>query len=138
MSTPQTPTVDVRAPNGGRIVLRPVVRLERFPGISGGTMAAVLVLCAVFLATSVYRLNHTDLWGHLNFGRWIVQHDRLPEADPFRSEKGDKSNLPPSGPEGASHKLDLSPFSDRKGSASGSRSCWTIHRPKFKCPQRSV
>jgi len=28
-------------------------------------------------------------------------------------EKGDKSNLPRSGPEGASHKLDLSPFSGR-------------------------
>ena len=29
----------------------------------------------------------------------------------FIKEKGDKSNLPRSGPEGASHKLDLSPFS---------------------------
>ena len=82
---PQAPTVDIRAPNGRRIVLRPAVRLDRLPGISRGTMAAVLVLCAIFLATSVYRLNHTDLWGHLNFGRWIVQHGGLPEADPFRS-----------------------------------------------------
>ena len=31
----------------------------------------------------------------------------------LRPEKGDKSNLPRSGPEGASHKLDLSPFSGR-------------------------
>jgi len=29
----------------------------------------------------------------------------------FQEEKGDRSNLPPSGPSGASHKLDLSPFS---------------------------
>jgi len=39
--------------------------------------------------------------------------DQTKDAEPMRSarEKGDKSNLPRSGPEGASHKLDLSPFS---------------------------
>jgi type IV secretory pathway VirB2 component (pilin) len=84
MSLPQTPTVDVRAPNGGRIVLRPAIRLDRLPGLGRGPMAAVLALCAIFLVTSVNRLNHTDLWGHLNFGRWIVQQGRLPQADPFR------------------------------------------------------
>jgi len=80
-----TPTVDVEAPNGGRIVLRPHVRLERMPGLSRGALGAVVVLGAIFLLTSVNRLNHTDLWGHLNFGRWIVEHGRLPQADPFRA-----------------------------------------------------
>ncbi len=78
------PTLDIRAPNGGRVVLRPVIGLDRLPGLSRDGLAAVLVLCAVFLATSVYRLNHTDLWGHLNFGRWMVEHRALPQADPFR------------------------------------------------------
>jgi len=36
------------------------------------------------------------------------------------TEKGDKSNLPRSGPEGASHKLDLSPFSGPEGEAADS------------------
>ena len=84
MDTPQTPTVDVRAPNGGRIVLQPVIRLDRLPGLSRNAVAAVVALCAVFLATSFNRLNHTDLWGHLNFGRWIVEHGTLPGSDPFR------------------------------------------------------
>lgn len=79
------PTLDIRAPNGGRTVLRPLVRLERLPGLSRGGLAAVAVLSAIFLVTSVNRLNHTDLWGHLNFGRWIVTHGRLPVEDPFRS-----------------------------------------------------
>jgi hypothetical protein len=79
-----SPTVDVQAPNGRRIVLRPAVDLRCLPGLSRAGLAAVAVLAAIFLVTSVNRLNHTDLWGHLNFGRWMVEHGRLPTADPFR------------------------------------------------------
>lgn len=81
----QPSTVDLRAPDGGRVVLQPIVRLDRLPAISRDALAAVFLLCAVFLATSVNRLNHTDLWGHLNFGRWMVEHRALPQGDPFRS-----------------------------------------------------
>ena len=46
-------------------------------------------------------------------------------------EKGDKSNLPRSGPEGASHKLDLSPFSGRERLwAKNSWNLWIF--PKFR------
>lgn len=56
---------------------------------------AVVVVCAIFLLTSTNRLNHTDLWGHLNFGRWIVTHGSLPAADPFRSDStGHFVNIP--------------------------------------------
>ncbi len=90
MTATPPPTVDVRAPNGGRIVLEPVVRMDRLPGISRDMLLVLAVLSAIFLATSVNRLNHTDLWGHLNFGRWIVEHRSLPETDPFRpSAAGD-------------------------------------------------
>ncbi|HZZ70612.1 MAG TPA: hypothetical protein VFE24_00045 [Pirellulales bacterium] len=54
------------------------------PALSRAQLATVMVLAAVFLVTSFARLNHTDLWGHLNFGRWIAEHHRLPDADPFR------------------------------------------------------
>lgn len=90
MSTSETPrsigrpTVDVVAPGGGRIVLRPVIPIERIPAITPGMLATVVVLCAVFLATSFNPLGHSDLWGHLGFGRWIVQQGALPVFDPFR------------------------------------------------------
>jgi hypothetical protein len=54
-----------------------------FPNLSRGGLSAVIVLSAIFALTSFNRLNHTDLWGHLNFGRWIVATGTLPAADPF-------------------------------------------------------
>ena len=86
MSKSPTHTVDMRAPDGGRIVLKPVVRLDFIPGISQASLAAVIVVSAIWLLTSFNRINHTDLWGHLSFGRWIAQHHELPVADPFRQQ----------------------------------------------------
>jgi len=60
--------------------------LDRLPLIGPQTLGLVFVLCLVFWLTSVHRLHPTDLWGHLNFGRWIVEHGRLPDADPFRPD----------------------------------------------------
>ncbi|HUE72610.1 MAG TPA: hypothetical protein VMP01_17120 [Pirellulaceae bacterium] len=54
-----------------------------FPSLTRAGLAAVVTLCAIFALTSFNRLNHTDLWGHLDFGRWIVQHQALPTHDPF-------------------------------------------------------
>ena len=54
-----------------------------FPRTSRGMLTAVITLCAIFVLTSFNRLNHTDLWGHLDFGRWIVQHAAFPVHDPF-------------------------------------------------------
>ena len=84
MNTTPLPSVDTQAPNGQRIVLHPVVQLGLLPGISRRGLAVVIALCAIWLVTSFHRLGHTDLWGHLNFGRWIAQNGTLPAADPFR------------------------------------------------------
>jgi hypothetical protein len=54
-----------------------------FPNLSRAGLHTVIVLSAIFALTSFNRLNHTDLWGHLNFGRWIVATGTLPTADPF-------------------------------------------------------
>jgi hypothetical protein len=54
-----------------------------FPSTTKAMLAAVIALCAIFTLTSFNRLNHTDLWGHINFGRWIAEHGALPAADPF-------------------------------------------------------
>jgi hypothetical protein len=42
-----------------------------------------LVLCLLYLFTSVSPLWHTDVWGHLSYGRWIVQHGRVPTVEPL-------------------------------------------------------
>lgn len=84
MAEHHPPSVDIRAPDGRRIVLHPTFHLAWLPQMGPVGLSAVVVLSAIWLLTSCYRLNHTDLWDHLNFGRWIVQHGALPTADPFR------------------------------------------------------
>lgn len=54
-----------------------------WPNLSFAGLASIVTLGLVFMLTSFNRLNHTDLWGHLNFGRWIVTHHALPATDPF-------------------------------------------------------
>jgi len=53
------------------------------PASSRGTLAVTMVLSAVFLITGLHRLNNTDLWGHLAYGRWMVEHRTLATADPL-------------------------------------------------------
>lgn len=54
-----------------------------FPNTSFAMFLAIAALCGVFAFVGVNRLNHTDLWGHLNFGRWMVEQGALPLVDPF-------------------------------------------------------
>lgn len=52
-------------------------------------LVLVGLLCAIFLVINLYgpfpqfRLWHTDLWGHLAYGRWIVDHRALPDTEPL-------------------------------------------------------
>jgi hypothetical protein len=64
-----------------------------FPNLSTGGLAAVVALAIIFLLTSFNRLNHTDLWGHLNFGRWMAEHQALPPTDPFAAAPASKPVL---------------------------------------------
>lgn len=61
-----------------------------FPSTSSAGLYAVIALAVVFTLTSFNRLNHTDLWGHLDFGRWMVEHRSLPTTDPFAIAPADK------------------------------------------------
>ncbi|HZN36528.1 MAG TPA: hypothetical protein VFB80_22015 [Pirellulaceae bacterium] len=54
-----------------------------FPSLSFARLIAVCTLSGIFMLTAFNRLNHTDLWGHLNFGRWMAEHQALPATDPF-------------------------------------------------------
>jgi hypothetical protein len=60
--------------------------LVRLPRLTSGALGLIVTLALVFLITSIHRLHPTDLWGHLCFGRWIVQNGRLPQGDPFRPD----------------------------------------------------
>jgi hypothetical protein len=44
---------------------------------------AAALLAAAFLLLSSRSLWHSDVWGHLKFGQWIVQHRQLPAQEPF-------------------------------------------------------
>jgi hypothetical protein len=66
-----------------------------FPNTSRAMLGAVVTLCAIFALASFNRLNHTDLWGHVNFGRWIVEHRALPTADPFAASSASPSVATP-------------------------------------------
>src|SRR5262245_14542550 len=64
-----------------------------WPNLSFAGLAAVVALGLIFMLTSFNRLNHTDLWGHLNFGRWIVTHEALPATDPLAAHPAATSVL---------------------------------------------
>jgi hypothetical protein len=44
---------------------------------------ATALIAVVFLLINFAPLWHTDIWGHLAFGKWIVEHRVLPERDPL-------------------------------------------------------
>jgi len=36
-----------------------------------------------FLMIDLHPMYHSDVWGHLKFGKWILSHGRLPDREPF-------------------------------------------------------
>lgn len=42
-----------------------------------------LVLAGLYLYCNLMPLWHTDLWGHLTYGRWIVAHQAVPQLEPL-------------------------------------------------------
>ncbi|MCA9102108.1 MAG: hypothetical protein KDA63_13185 [Planctomycetales bacterium] len=54
-----------------------------FPATTRGQLIAVVVLCSLFLLGTLFPLGHTDLWGHLAYGRLIAESGSLPTDDPF-------------------------------------------------------
>ncbi|MBV8074802.1 MAG: hypothetical protein JO284_00280 [Planctomycetaceae bacterium] len=46
-------------------------------------LVALLLLGVAFLFADLPPLYHSDIWGHLAVGRWIVEHGRLPAREPL-------------------------------------------------------
>ncbi len=47
-------------------------------------LAYALTFGGLFLYFNYLPLFHTDLWGHVAFGEWIIQHRALPTEDPWQ------------------------------------------------------
>lgn len=58
-------------------------RLPEHLRLSRGAMLLVVALSVFFWRLSTRPLFHSDLWGHLSYGRWIWEHRALPATEPF-------------------------------------------------------
>jgi hypothetical protein len=46
-------------------------------------MGVVLVFCLFFLFNNYLRLFYSDIWGHIAYGNWMLDHQALPAEEPF-------------------------------------------------------
>lgn len=46
-------------------------------------VVAVAFLGFIFVAASLFPLWHTDVWGHVRYGQWMVENGRIPDREPF-------------------------------------------------------
>jgi hypothetical protein len=46
-------------------------------------VVVVGLLGFAFLMIDLHPMYHSDVWGHMTFGRWIVSHNQLPQWEPF-------------------------------------------------------
>ena len=57
--------------------------MTRGPRWRGEVLGLIVALGGMFVYFSHQPLWHTDLWGHLAYGRWIEEHSALPATEPF-------------------------------------------------------
>lgn len=53
--------------------------------LTGWHFVAALGVALFFMYHNYLHLFHSDLWGHVAYGEWILQHRRLPTEEPFVS-----------------------------------------------------
>ncbi len=66
--------------------------LPRLPGHKRlvGPLLLVVAATGLWAALARHPLWHTDLWGHLAYGRWMIQHGgETPTTEPFLPHAGD-------------------------------------------------
>jgi hypothetical protein len=55
---------------------------DRF-ALSRGQFLMLIGLCAFFMYYNYMRLFHSDFWGHVSYGQWMVEHKELPTEELF-------------------------------------------------------
>jgi hypothetical protein len=63
--------------------LNPILS-ERF-ALQRSHLLITLTFCLFFLYCNYIPIFHSDIWGHVAYGHWILEHQRLPVEDPFVS-----------------------------------------------------
>ena len=51
--------------------------------LGAADVLGILMLTGIVVYVSFFPLWHTDLWGHVLSGEWILEHGELPEHEPF-------------------------------------------------------
>ena len=51
--------------------------------LNGWHFVAAVGVALFFMYHNYLHLFHSDLWGHVAYGEWILQHHRLPTEEPF-------------------------------------------------------
>jgi hypothetical protein len=80
---PDAPAMSSAGPDEEHVDLVLVERLPAYLRMSAGAACLVAALSILFWRLCTRPLFHTDLWGHLSYGRWIWQHRALPATEPF-------------------------------------------------------
>jgi hypothetical protein len=65
-------------------------QVGRFASIGAYQVATVSLLVFVFCFVSIQQVWHTDVWGHLRFGEYIVTHRELPKHEMFSGDFADQ------------------------------------------------
>ena len=80
-------STDVReiadAEHGSEPVLKLEPILSQQWALGYANVAETAYFALFFMYLSFQPLYHTDLWGHVAYGNWIIQHRSLPTEDPF-------------------------------------------------------
>src|SRR5262245_50974355 len=76
--------------NTGQAAKEPAVSAFRLPRLTGWHVGAAGLLTIVFAFLSNSAVWHTDVWGHLRFGEYIVREHRLPEHEMFSGDYADQ------------------------------------------------
>lgn len=57
--------------------------------MSRSQLLVLICMCLFFMYYNYMRLYHSDFWGHVSYGTWIIENERLPQEDMYvASAKG--------------------------------------------------
>lgn len=58
-------------------------QISRRWALSPADLSLLAIVCLFFMSYDYKPLFHSDWWGHVSYGRWMLEHRQLPQEDPF-------------------------------------------------------